>query len=141
MTVEVNDLSMFAGRVLADFLPNDEQATVNNGKWVFNKAASVKWAKPKKGAAQPDIYDGESQKGLIVDTSKGKTRLSGLKLIYTPKKGTYKGKFTVYALEGSVKATKLKKYTFNVTGAVVDGAGYGVATSKKPTANWSVTVK
>ena len=108
---------------------------------MFNKAASVKWAKPNKDVAKPDIYDEDSQKGLIVDTSKGKTNLSGLKLTYTPKKGTYKGKFTVYVLEGSGKATKLKKYTFNVTGVVVDGIGYGVATSKKPTANWSVTVK
>ena len=141
VTVEANDLSMFAGRVLADFLPNDEQATVNNGKWTFNKAASVKWAKPKKDAVRPDIYDEDSQKGLIVDTSKGKTNLSGLKLTYTPKKGTYKGKFTLYALEGSGKATKLKKYTFNVTGVVVDGVGYGVATSKKPTASWAVTVR
>ena len=141
VTVEANDLSMFAGRVLANFLPNDEQANVNNGKWTFNKAASVKWAKPKKDAVRPDIYDEDSQKGLIVDTSKGKTNLSGLKLTYTPKKGTYKGKFTLYALEGSGKATKLKKYTFNVTGVVVDGVGYGVATSKKPTVSWAVTVR
>ena len=32
------------------------------------------------------------------------------------------------------KATKLKKHTVNVTGVVVDGVGYGVATCKKPAA-------
>ena len=57
------------------------------------------------------------------------------------KKGTFKGSFKVYALEGAGKSTKLKKYSFNVTGVVVDGAGYGVATCKKPSVSWSVTVE
>ena len=64
-----------------------------------------------------------------------------MKLTYTPKKGTFKGSFKMYALEGAGKATKLKKYTVNVTGLVVDGVGYGVAISKKPAASWAVTVK
>ena len=123
------------------FLPDGEQATVKNGKWSFAKAASVKWAKPKKGAALSEFYNEVSGKDLIVDTSKGKTNLSGLKLTYTPKKGTFKGSFKVYALEGSGKATKLKKYTVNVIGFVVDGKGYGEATLKKPAGTWSVTVE
>ena len=57
------------------------------------------------------------------------------------KKGTFKGKFTLYALEGAGKSTKLKKYSFNVTGVVVDGAGYGVATCKKPAVSWPVMVE
>ena len=122
-------------------LPNSEQATAAGGKWSFAKAAGVKWAKPKKGAEQPEEFDPESGKGLIVDTSKG-ANLSGLKLTYTPKKGTFKGSFKVYALEGEGKATKLKKYTVNVTGVVVGGVGYGVATCKKPAAGpWTVTVE
>ena len=142
VTVDVGDRSMFAGTVLPELLPKDEQATVNNGKWVFNKAASVKWAKPKNGASLSEHYDGTSGKDLVVDDSKGKTNLSGLKLTYTPKKGTFKGSFKVYALEGSGKATKLKKCTFNVNGVVVDGVGYGQATCKKPAAGpWPVTVK
>ena len=80
-------------------------------------------------------------KDLVVDSSKGKTNLSGLKLTYTPKTGVFKGSFKVYALEGEGKKKKLKKYTVNVTGFVVDGVGYGAATCKKPAANWSVTVK
>ena len=141
VSVDAGDVSMFAGRVQRDLLPNDEQATVNGGKWSFKKAAGVKWAKPKKGAEPPEIYDEESGKGLIVDTSANKTNLSGLRLTYTPKKGTFKGSFKVYALEGAGKTTKLKKYTVNVTGLVVDGIGYGVATCKKPAASWPVTVE
>ena len=139
--VDAGDVSMFAGTVLTDLLPNDEQATANGGKWAFKKAAGVKWAKPKKGAEPPEIYDEESGKGLIVDTSKDKTNLSGLKLTYTPKKGTFKGSFKVYALEGEGKATKLKKYTVKVNGVVVDSVGYGTAMCKKPAASWPVTVR
>ena len=140
-TVEAGNLSMFAGTVLSDLLPDGEKAEVSGGKWKFAKAAAVKWAKPKKGAQPPEIFDAESGKGLVVDGRKGKTNLSGLKLTYTPKKGTFKGSFKVYALEGSGKATKLKKYTMNVTGVVVDGVGYGVVICKKPAARWAVTVE
>ena len=130
VTVDADDLSMFAGTVLEDLLPNDEQATVSNGKWSFEKATSVKWTKPK----------GATEKELVVNTSKG-TNLSGLKLSYTPKKGTFKGSFKVFALEGAGKSTKLKKYTVKVNGVVVDGVGYGKATSKKPVLSWSVMVR
>ena len=131
VTVDANNLSMFAGTVLEDLLPNEEQATASGGKWSFSKAASVKWGKPK----------GAAEKALIVDTSKGKTNLSGIKLTYTPKKGTFKGSFKVYALEGAGAKTKLKKYTVKVNGVVVGGVGYGAATSKKPAFTWSVTVR
>ena len=47
----------------------------------------------------------------------------------------------MYALEGAGKATKLKKYTVNVSGVVVGGVGYGTATCKRPAVNWAVTVK
>ena len=141
VTVDADDLSMFAGTVLEKLLPNGEQATVNGGKWSFAKAASVKWGKPKNGSEPPEFYDGESGKGLFVDTSKGKTNLSGIKLTYTPKKGTFKGPFKVYALEGAGKSTKLKKYTVKVNGVVVGGVGYGVAICKKPALRWSVSVR
>ena len=77
----------------------------------------------------------------MVDTAGDKTNLSAMKLTYTPKKGTFKGSFKVYALEGSGKATMLKKYTIKVSGVVVGGVGYGTATSKTPAASWAVTVK
>ena len=138
--VEPGDLSVFSGRVLSDFLPTNEVAVVSGGKWKFEKAAGVKWAKPKKGAALPEIYDEASGKGLVVDTSKG-ANLSGLKLTYTPKKGTFQGSFNIYALEVSGSATKLNKYRLNVSGVVVDGTGYGTVTSKKPALQWPITVK
>ena len=124
--VEPGDLSVFTGTVLSDALPTNEVGAVSGGKWNFAKAASVKWAKPK----------GASEKELIVDTSKGKN-LSGLKLTYTPKKGTFKGSFKVYALNG----TKLVKYTMNVTGVVIDGVGYGKATCKRPAVSWSMKIE
>ena len=124
-----------------ELLPDGEPVIPKGGKWSFAKAATVKWAKPKKGAERPEIYDEASGKGLLIDTSGDKTNLSAMKLTYTPKKGTFKGSFKVYALEGAGKATKLKKYTVKVSGVVVGGAGYGTATCKKPAASWAVTVK
>ena len=126
---------------IEELLPDGESVIQKNGKWSFAKAASVKWAKPKQGAALPERYDAESGKGLVVDTSGDKTNLSAMKLTYTPKKGTFKGSFKVYALEGVGKATKLKKYTIKVSGVVVGGVGYGTATCKKPAVSWSVTVR
>ena len=137
--VDATSASLPAG-TLEDLLPAGEPVVAAGGKWKFDKAASVKWAKPKKGAAQPEIYDEASGKGLVVDTTKGKN-LSGLKLTYTPKKGTFKGSFNVYALEGAGSATKLKKYKLSVSGVVVNGTGYGTAVCKNPAISWSVTVR
>ena len=123
------DSSLPAG-TLEDLLPTGEPVDVANGKWKFHKAAKVKWAKPKKGTVLPEIYDEVSGKGLVMDTSAGKTNLSGMKLNYVPKKGTFKGSFKVYALEGEGKSRKLKKYTVKVSGVVVGGFGYGEATIK-----------
>ena len=138
--VDATSASLPAG-ALEELLPDGEPVVASGGKWKFAKAASVKWAKPKKGAALPEIYDEASGKGLLVDMSAGKTNLSGLKLTYTPKKGTFKGSFKVYALEGEGTATKLKKYTVKVSGVVVDGVGYGMATCTTPAVNWAVTVE
>ena len=138
--VEMDDVSVFSGKVLAGLLPYSEVADVNNGKWKFKKAAGVKWGKPKKGAVPSEFYDPLSGKDLLVDDAKGKTNLSGMKLSYTPKKGTFKGSFKLYTLQGSGKKTKLKKYTVKVSGVVVDGVGYGIATCKKPAMTWAVTV-
>ena len=119
------------GELLDDLLPNEESFSVSNGKWAFAKAATVKWAKDRV----------TKEYGLIVDDTKGKTNLSGLKLTYTAKTGQFKGSFKAYALEEKNGKTKLVKYTVNVIGFVVDGVGYGEASCKKPAATWSVTVK
>ena len=119
------------GELQRDLLPNEESFSVSSGKWAFAKAATVKWAKDRV----------TKEYGLVVDDSKGKTNLSGLKLTYATKTGQFKGSFKVYALEEKNGKTKLAKYTVNVIGFVVDGVGYGEASCKKPAATWSVTVK
>ena len=134
-TVDIGDVSVFAGTVLEDLLPINEVATVSRGRWSFAKAASVKWAKPKAG--QTAVMQDATGKGLVVDTSKGKTNLSGLKLTYTPKSGIFKGSFKVYALNGA----RLNKYTMSVNGVVVDGIGYGRATCKRPVVAWKILVE
>jgi len=140
VAVPAADLQKFAGVVVEGLLPADEPVIPSGGKWKFAKAAGVKWAKLKGGAAPfGGFADAASGKGLLVDTSKG-ANLSGMKLVYTPKKGTFKGTFKVYALEGSGAKTKLKKHTVKVFGLVVDGIGYGKATCKKPSVTWIVSV-
>ena len=119
-------------------MPNEESFSVSNGKWVFAKAATVKWAKDRV----------TKEYGLVVDNTKGKTNLSGLKLTYAAKTGQFKGAFKVYALAGggspgTARPTKKKlvKYTVNVIGFVVDGVGYGEASCKKPAGTWAVMVE
>ena len=128
------------GKLQRDLLPLDSKFTVSGGKWMFAKRASVKWRKLKKGEPKTPLYDEESGKDLMVDTSKG-TNVSWLKLTYKPKTGQFKGSFKVYALEGEGKATKLKKYTVKVNGFMVEGAGVGRATCMKLAGGrWVATV-
>ena len=122
---DVSEDDMPDGTVM-ELLPESAEVAVKNGKMATAKAASVKWTRPKSGAPLPDIYDEASGKGLVVDTSRGKTNLSGLKLTYTPKTGVFKGSFKVYAVQGN----KLKKYAAKVSGIVVNGTGFGLATIK-----------
>ena len=127
------------GELQDDLLPNEESFSVSNGKWAFAKAATVKWAKDRV----------TKEYGLVVDNTKGKTNLSGLKLTYAAKTGQFKGSFKVYSLEGGGSPgtarptkTKLVKYTVNVIGFVVDGVGYGEASCKKPAGGpWAVIVE
>ncbi|MBP5509566.1 MAG: hypothetical protein J6Z49_01460, partial [Kiritimatiellae bacterium] len=106
---------------LDSLLPDAVPVAAQGGKWAFAKAASVKL---KKGA-------------LTVDTAKGRTNLSAMKLSYAPKTGLFKGSFKLYAIQGG----KLKKFTAKVTGVVVEDAGAGVAKLAKPAATWSVAVE
>jgi len=135
-SMDTTTIDSLPSGTLEALLPTNEVATAAGGKWKFKKAASVKWTKVKAGVV-PLVQDATTGKGLVVDTSKDKTNRSGLKLTYTPKKGTFKGTFKLYEL----KSGKLKKYTVNVSGVVVDGVGYGKATSKKPVIDWPVTIK
>ena len=128
-----DSIDLIPGDVQDWLLPYDEPVIAKKGKWSFAKAASVKWAKDK----ETGDYD------LIVDDKKGKnTNYSGLKLTYMPKTGAFKGSFKLYSLEETSSGkTKLKKYTVNVSGAVVGGVGYGTAVLKKFDCKWPVRVE
>lgn len=93
-------------------LPIDVVVTVSKSKWVLPKADKVK-------------FDRESGSYEIL-TNYGNP--SGLKLTYSAKTGTFKGSFKVYAVTDAGKA---KSYTATVTGAVLDGVGFGTAVIKK----------
>ena len=88
------------------------KATFDGKKYDAGKAAKVK-------------YDKKTST-LTVDTSKG-TDVSGLKLKYS--KGAISGSFTVYEVDAAKQ--KLVKNKFTVTGVIVNGVGYGLATNKK----------
>ena len=130
VSVEIDDLSMFSGEVQEDLLPYEVSASVSRGKWSFSKAASVKLAKPKGG----------TEKQLVVNTKAG-SNLSGLKLTYTPSKGTFKGSFKIYEIRTAGGKKTLKKHSVRVSGIVVNGEGYGIATLNNPAVSWAVKVE
>ncbi|MBR1921637.1 MAG: hypothetical protein IJ829_06515, partial [Kiritimatiellae bacterium] len=80
---------------------------------------------------------------LAVDTSRGRTNLSALRLAYSPKTGLFKGTFKIYALdETAAGRLRLKRYTAKVNGVVYDGEGVGEAAVARPAAGlWTVRVK
>lgn len=137
----IEDLREYDWDLFQTFFPNaDGVKRSGNGKWSFERATSVKFSKVKDPTSMryPEYFYPESGKGLIVGEGNNP---SGLKLTYTPKRGSFKGSFKVYALEGERGQTKLKNYTVKVSGVVVGGVGHGMATYKKPALAWSVMVK
>ena len=140
--IAASDFSIFTGRVVSEFLPSvTDEIPASGSRWLFAKPASIKWAKPKRGAELTVIFDEITGKGLIVDMSRGKTNLSGLNLVYSAKKGMFKGTFKIFELQGEGRMAKLRRYTIKVQGLVVDGVGYGRATCMKPVLSWPVTIK
>ena len=110
-----------AGGISYHLLPDGAGVgfSVVGAKWVFAKAAGVKYAKSKA----------TEQKELLVDLGKdgSRTNLCGLKLSVNAKTGVFKGTFTVYAEAGTSERPRLKKLRFKVSGVVVNGAGFGQA--------------
>ena len=96
--------------VLYDFLPWEVVVTTGS-RWTLPAAGSIK-------------YDREAED--YVDT-KESSNPAGLKLKYVSKTGAFKGSFKMYAEDAS---GRLKKYTVNVSGVMVNGIGYGTATAK-----------
>ena len=121
------------GTLQDDLLPYEVPFKVVGKKWLFAKAAAVKWAKDRK----TKVF------GRVVDESKGKTNRSGLKLSYAAKTGVFKGSFKAYSLQDAFGGKKkMKKYKVDVVGYVVDGVGTGEASCKRPAGGpWAVTVE
>ncbi len=94
-----------------DYLPDGVEITTKGTKWSLPKAGKVVYNKKVGG----------------IDESKLGENPSGLKLTFKSKDGTFKGSFKAYIdKNGKPKAT-----TVSVSGFVVDGKGYGIATIKK----------
>ena len=118
--------------VVAEMLPDGQDVPVDaKGKIVLAKAATLKFAKIK--GTKPAEYK------LVLDTSKNKTNLSGLKLTYTAKTSSIKGSFTVYTV--NLAKHKVTKTSFTVNGMVIGGKAVGMATCKKPAITCPVSIE
>ena len=93
-------------------LPAEVEVAVSGTRWSTPKAGKVKFN------AESGAYEDSTETG----------NPSGLKLSVASGKGTFKGKFKVFAV---TEAGTPKKYTAVVSGAILDGVGYGTATIKK----------
>jgi len=106
--VDSNEFLEILGQNVLPYLPDGVNVTQSGTKWILPKAGKV-------------VY-----KNGVVDEKKLGENPCGLKLIYKAKDGSFKGSFKGYAeVKGKPKAT-----TVNVTGFLLDGIGYGVATVK-----------
>ena len=137
--------------LLDEALPDGEVFTVTaKGKWKFGKATKVKFKKVKDDGLTSyelvgldvDDDDDEDEDGKK-KKKKRRTNISGIKLSYNAKTGTFKGTFRVYASNEfyTEKKPKLKKYTAKVAGMIVDGYGIGTAAVSKLGLQMSVVIE
>ena len=120
------ELSRALTGLYGDYLPNGVGVAQSGTKWVVADGAK---------AGKLVLVKGSSE----IDPAKSKftANMSGLKLTYKQKDGSFKGSFKAYNLEKG----KIKSYTVNVTGVMVGTVGYGTATIKKPACMFPITVK
>ena len=127
------------GALLEAALPEDVPIRVTNGtKWSFDKAAVLRYKRFKEDGRTRYELDG------LADASK--PNLSGLRLTYAAKTGQFKGSFKLYTTNAATtpegRQPRLKKFTVNVAGFVVDGVGHGQATLKRPAGGpWAVKIR
>lgn len=93
-------------------LPEDVAVAVSGARWLTPRGDRVKFV------ADDAAYEVQTEYG----------NPSGLSLSAKPALGTFLGRFKVFAV---TDAGRSKKYTATVTGAVLEGVGYGTATIKK----------
>ncbi len=112
----------------------NEPVAMAGARWTCGRPATMKWKKC------PPCRDGVCANcgygSWLVNDSNGKTNVSGLKLTYNARQGTFKGTFKVFTWSPNGA-----KYTVHVSGVVVDGVGYGKASLKKMGQSWSIVVK
>lgn len=121
--VETPNVEAWFGPLVA--FPFDVPITVsaNLKKWDAGKVASLKL----KG-------------GVVLGTDDpAKPNLTGLKLTFKPKDGTFNGSFSAVSLSETGSKPRLVKSKAAVNGVVVDGKGYGTAVIKN-TGSMPVTV-
>ena len=111
-TFKMDDFFDFDG-IDETFSPNGTEIVASQSRWSLPKSNSVKFSK---------------EDGWFTPDGKDYGNPAGLKLTYTAKTGLFKGSFKIFVEPSPGKS---KKYTATVTGAVVDGVGYGTATVKK----------
>lgn len=104
---------------------NAEPFSLVSGKWKFAPAAVIKYKKVTDPLTQETSYVLQGVSDPL------KTNHSAMKLVYTPKKGTFTGSFKVYVLESPDSKPRLRTLSAKVTGVVVDCVGYGRAEIKK----------
>lgn len=107
-------------------LPDGESVSQSKTKWVVANGVKAAKVAYKKGVLS--ITEGKKGAGIA--------NISGLKLTYKSKDGSFKGSFTVYAIENG----KLKKHKATVEGILIGDVGYGTITIKK-VGTWAVTIE
>ena len=105
------------GGLYADFLPKGLSVDDDGKKWIVAKGAKT---------GKLVLFD-KTTGALDGSKSKVTDNMSGLKLTYKTKDGTFTGSFKVYTFEMS----KIKSYTANVKGVMIGEKGYGFATISK----------
>lgn len=111
--------------VLAPCLPEGEKIVSGaGGKWIFRRSGTVSYKSVRDAATGTKAWK------LVGLDNPTKPNVSGLKLSASVKTATFKGGFALYADVGTVERPKLKKLKATVTGVIVGGRGYGLATVK-----------
>ena len=108
---DISDFEIEGETIDDSFSPDGTVISVLSGRWRVPRADAVKFVGDEGYA-----------------TAKDNGNPSGLKLSYTAKTGLFKGSFKLY---GVTDGGKSKKHTVMVSGAVVNGVGYGCAYIKK----------
>lgn len=101
--------------LLTEYLPTNVEVVRNGTKLVVAGGAKAGKLTLVKGTSEIDR-----------EKSKFTDNMSGLKLSYKAKDGTFTGSFKVYGIGSG----KIKSYTATVTGVMIGARGYGTATIK-----------